>query len=184
MGPCAGRLRRADALGLNSLALEVLELVFDVFPVVRVSQCALGFCDRWPFTRQFNIQFNELLLVGGDVFFRKNRVDGALGYADRAVDTLVRLNGEKVRAFPEAVHRTDIDTIRVAAADAGFGYNVGHEARPIGLSSASRKALYFKANKPSPQTELRCFPNMLILSAEYIGRCLGAYLVGILAPFS
>lgn len=163
MGPGAERLRRAGALGLNGSAFEVLELFFDVFPVVRISQCALGFCDRGPFTGQFNIQFNELLLVGGHVLFGINGVDGALGYADRAVDTLIRLNREEVRTFPEAVHRTDIDTIRVAAADAGFGYNVGHEARPIELSSASRKALYFKANKPSPQTRLRCFLYMLIL---------------------
>ena len=45
MGPGAERLRRAGAFRLNSSALEVLELFFNVFPIVRVSQCAFGFGD-------------------------------------------------------------------------------------------------------------------------------------------
>jgi len=39
---------------------------------------------------------------------------------------------------------------------------VGHEARPIGLSCAIRKALYFKANSPHLPSALRHFLNMQI----------------------
>jgi hypothetical protein len=44
---------------------------------------------------------------------------------------------------------------------------VSHEAGPIGLSGKSRKALYFKANKPGLPSGLRHFLNMQIPPGQY-----------------
>jgi hypothetical protein len=68
-----------------------------------------------------------VLLVGRNVFFGINGVDGAFWDAHRAVDALVRVNGEEVRAFAEAINGANIHAIGVFAADAGFGNDVGHD---------------------------------------------------------
>ena len=133
MGPCAGRLRRADALGLNSLALEVLELVFDVFPVVRVWQRGLARGDAVPLLRQFRIERDEVLLIGRNILFGHDGIHRALGNADGEVDALIRVNRQKIRALAEAIHRAHINAVGVFTADAGFQNNVGHVGSKNGM---------------------------------------------------
>jgi hypothetical protein len=67
-------------------------------------------------------------LVCWQVFFCVNGIDRALGNANCAVDALVRVNGEEVGAFAEAVYRANIHTVGVFAADTGFRNNVGHDS--------------------------------------------------------
>jgi hypothetical protein len=63
------------------------------------------------------------------VFFGINRIHRAFGNAHGAVDALIRVDGEEVGAFAEAVHRANIHTVGVLALDTGFGDDVGHFER-------------------------------------------------------
>ena len=79
---------------------------------------------------QFGIQRRHVLLVFGDVFFGVNRVDRALGNADRAIDALVRIDHQEVGADVEAVHGADFHAVHVFALDAVFGDDEGHHPGP------------------------------------------------------
>jgi hypothetical protein len=61
------------------------------------------------------------------IFFGINGVDRTLWNANGAVDALIGIDGEKVRAFTETVDRTNIYTVGVLTTDTGFGDNVGHD---------------------------------------------------------
>jgi hypothetical protein len=76
--------------------------------------------------RQFDVELNESHLVCRQVFFGINGVDRALGNADGAVNALVRVYHQHVRAFAETVHRANIHTVGVLATDTGFRNDVGH----------------------------------------------------------
>jgi hypothetical protein len=69
---------------------------------------------------------DERELVAGHVFLGQDGVDRALGDAHRAVDALVGIDGQEIRALAEAIDRANIDAIGVLAADARFGDDVGH----------------------------------------------------------
>jgi hypothetical protein len=67
-------------------------------------------------------------LVCRQVFFGIDGIDGALRNANCAIDALIRVNGEEVGAFAEAVYGADVHTVGVFAADTGFRNNVGHDS--------------------------------------------------------
>ncbi len=67
------------------------------------------------------------MLIGGHVFFGFDRLNGALWDANGAVNALVGVDDQHVRAFAKAIDRTDIDTIHEFALNAAFGNNVGHD---------------------------------------------------------
>src|SRR5690606_36020882 len=73
-----------------------------------------------------------LLLVLGHLVFGEDRLGRAFGFAQGAVDALVRVNDQEVRAFVEAVHRADFHAVGVFALDAVVGDDEGH-----GLSLSS-----------------------------------------------
>jgi len=75
-------------------------------------------------------------LIIRHVVFCEYRLDRALGNTQRAVDALVRINHQHVGSFPEAIHRTHINTIGVFALDAGLNHNVSHSI----LSEKARDA--------------------------------------------
>jgi hypothetical protein len=60
------------------------------------------------------------------VFFGVDSVHRALGDTHRAVDALVWIDGEEVRAFAEAVDGTNVHTVGVLTLDTGFGDYVRH----------------------------------------------------------
>ena len=66
------------------------------------------------------------LMIGGYFVFRENGVGWALWFAERTVDALIWVNDEKIRAFVEAVHRADFNTILILALDTVFGDDKGH----------------------------------------------------------
>jgi hypothetical protein len=67
-------------------------------------------------------------LVCWQVFLGVDGIDGALGNAHSAVNALIRVNGEEVGPFAEAVYGADVHTVGVFAADTGFRNNVGHDS--------------------------------------------------------
>ena len=96
--------------------------------------------------RQLGVELDHVLLVAGDVFLGNDRVDRALRDADGAVDALVGIDGQEVRAFTEAVDRADIDAVGVLAADARFEDDVGHASNftvsiALGLGGRAADAL-------------------------------------------
>jgi hypothetical protein len=62
----------------------------------------------------------------GQLVLGEDRVDRALGLAQGAVDALVRVDHEEVRALVEAVHGTHFHAVRVLAHDAVFADDKGH----------------------------------------------------------
>ena len=65
-------------------------------------------------------------MVCGQVFFRLNRIDRALGNTHGAVNAKLRIDRQKIRPFNEAIYRADFNAVGVFAADAALGHNVGH----------------------------------------------------------
>ena len=69
-----------------------------------------------------------MLLVSRYIFFRDDRIHRALRYAHRAVDALIRVDGEEVRPLTKAVDWAHVNTVGVFAANARFKNDVGHRA--------------------------------------------------------
>jgi hypothetical protein len=67
-----------------------------------------------------------VLLALGHVFFGVDGAYRALRNTHRAVDALVWVDGEEVRAFAEAVDGTNVHTVGVLTLDTGFGDYVRH----------------------------------------------------------
>ena len=80
-----------------------------------------------------------MLLVARDVFLGNDRVDRALGDADGAVDALVGVDRQEVRAFTEAIDRADVDAVGVLAADARFEDDVGHGRARVACRRGARQ---------------------------------------------
>lgn len=60
------------------------------------------------------------------VFLRIDRVDWALGYAHRAVNAAVRIDGQKIGSFNKAIYGANINAVGVFATDAALRNNMGH----------------------------------------------------------
>src|SRR5690606_39757304 len=75
---------------------------------------------------QFSIQFDEVNLILRYILFSKNGIGRAFGNTDSAVNALVRVNHQKVRAFTKTVDGAHIHTIGEFALDTVFGDDVGH----------------------------------------------------------
>ncbi len=81
--------------------------------------------------RRESLAFGRVLLDEVSPILRhigvhEDRIDGALRFAESAVDALVRIDKHLVVGFVDAIDRTNGHTGLVFYADAGFGYNVGH----------------------------------------------------------
>src|SRR5690242_19632593 len=131
--------------------LEELQLDLDGLPLVRVRGRGLALDDRLPDLRELRVERLECLLVRRHVVFGEDRFHGTFGYAQRAVDALVGIDDQKIRSLAEAVDRTDVDAVRVFAADAAFGNDVGHRFE----SSARRPIL---PNPREASRTLACAP--------------------------
>ncbi|CAM2147929.1 conserved protein of unknown function [Pararobbsia alpina] len=133
------RIRTRQA---NRSAYEQVQLVLHILEFFGFGQRGLRLCDARPVLRQISIERDERLLVTRNILFGVDRIDRALGHADSAVDALVRVDRQEVRAFAEAIHRAYIDAIGIAAFDAAFGHNVSHanSCKTVGaVNGISRK---------------------------------------------
>src|SRR4029078_770586 len=117
---CAGMTRQKAGASL----LYEVALFLDLFPVVGVRGRRLALDKRLPGLGKLGVQGNEVALVGGDVVLGEDGFHRALGHAEGAVDALVGVDDQHVRALSEAIHRADIDTIGVLALHAGLGDHV------------------------------------------------------------
>jgi hypothetical protein len=123
-------------LALNFSALQFDQLTLLVLPLIGVRQGGFSLGDAGPANlRQLCIQSGHVLLTLRHVFFCINGVDGALRNANRAVNALIRVDGQEVRAFTKTVNWTNIYTVGVFASDTGFGDNVGHDKSVVVVKS-------------------------------------------------
>jgi hypothetical protein len=115
--------------GDRELTDELREFAGFVFPFVGVRQRGLALGNALPARQfgQFSIEFNHMLLVFGSIFFRINGIGRAFWNADRAIDTFIGVNNQKIRAFAEAVNGANIHTVGIFALDTGFGDDMGHD---------------------------------------------------------
>jgi hypothetical protein len=99
-----------------------------VFPLIRIGRRGLALGDAFPasFLAELDIEFDEVQLISGRVFFGVDRVHWALGNTHGAVDALIWVNHEHIRAFAEAVHGADVHAIGVFAFDTSFCNDVSH----------------------------------------------------------
>src|SRR5688572_7831190 len=124
-------------MAVAALALEQLGFVLDLFPVVGVGRSVLRLRDDGPALRELGIELQELFLAGRHVVLRADRLDGALGLAQRAIDALLGIDDEHVRSFVEAVDGAHLDAIGVLALDTGFRDDEGHAIAPQGAPSGA-----------------------------------------------
>src|SRR4029077_20010713 len=87
---------------------------------------------------ELGIELLEVLLSRGQLLLGEDRLDRAFGLAQRAVDALLRIDGEEVRSLVEAVDRANLDTIHVLALDAVFGDDKSHSVSSTGAARGSR----------------------------------------------
>src|SRR6266849_4180188 len=116
------------SFSIPCLALQMLELVLHVLPLVGVPGCGLHVGDDGPDPGKLGVQHGELLVLLGHVFLGQNRVHRALGDAHGAIDAFVRVDHQHVRPLVEAIDGADIDAVGVLALDAAFGDDVSHRA--------------------------------------------------------
>jgi hypothetical protein len=113
---------------VDRLADKLGQLAGLVFPFVSIGQWSFALGDAFPARQlsQLSVEFGHVLLVSGYVFFRVDRIHRTLGYANGAINALIWVDGEEVRAFAKAVHGADVDAIGVFTFDAGFCDGMGH----------------------------------------------------------
>ena len=126
----AGRPAKAAFFCLRRSALQKFPLARLAIPLFGVGRWVLLFRDIGPDFREFRIELNERFLSRGQLVLRENGLGGALRLTQGAVDTLVRVDDEKVGTFIKAVHRADLDAVGVLALDAVFGDDKGHACLP------------------------------------------------------
>src|SRR5256886_4753993 len=81
---------------------------------------------------ELGVQRLEVLLARGQLLLGEDRLDRALGLAQRAVDALLRIDGEEVRSLVETVDRADLHAVHVLALDAVFGDDKSHAQSSTG----------------------------------------------------
>src|SRR5678815_1470455 len=90
-------------------------LLFHFFPLGRIRRAVFLLDDRLPDFGEFGVEGGEFFLAVGHVVFGENRLDRALGDAQRAVDAFIGIDDEEIRAFTEAIDRAHVDAIGVLA---------------------------------------------------------------------
>ena len=107
------------------LALEVCNLTFLAIPLRCIRHRIFALSDIRPDFRQLDVQLNEFLHFCRDFVLGENSDGRALWFTQGAVDALIRVDNQEVRAFVEAVHRTHFDAVGVLALDAVVGNDEG-----------------------------------------------------------
>lgn len=98
-------------------ALEFGAFELDRRPFMRVGQCGFAPGNGFPLQRQLGVQGREVKLVTRHASVGIDGLHRAFGSAQRAVDAIGRIDGQKIRTFAESLHRADIDAVGVLAAD-------------------------------------------------------------------
>jgi hypothetical protein len=65
-------------------------------------------------------------LITWHIIFGINCVDRTLWNANSAINALIWIDHQKVRAFTETIHWANINAISELTANTGFSYNISH----------------------------------------------------------
>jgi hypothetical protein len=112
--------------GRSLLLDKMLTLVLLVLPFVGVGRSGFPFVQYRPNLRKLSIQRNKVALIGRDVIFGHDGLDGAFRLAQRAVYAFLGIDDQHVRAFVETVDRADFNAIGIFAFDTGFSDDESH----------------------------------------------------------
>src|SRR5437660_3975840 len=116
------------SFSIPRLALQELQLVLHVLPLVCVLGPGFGIGDDGPDLGELGVQGGEFLLLLGQVFLGYDCVHRAFGDAHGAIDALIRIDHQHIRALVDAIDGADVDAVGVFALDAAFRDDVGHRA--------------------------------------------------------
>eukprot|EP01133_Synstelium_polycarpum_P006113 gene6113-7081_t len=116
-----GAFWRASTLS----AFEVGNLAFFAIPLCRIRHRVFALSDIRPDFRQLNVQLNKFLHLCRDFVLGENSDGRAFWFTQGAVNALVRVDDQEIRAFVEAVHRTHFYAVGVLALDAVVGDDEG-----------------------------------------------------------
>src|SRR5439155_7895334 len=99
------------SFSIPRLALQELQLVLHVLPLVGVLGSRFSIGDDGPDLGELGVQGGEVLLLLGQVFLGNDRVHRAFGNAHRAIDAFVRIDHQHARSLVEALDGADIDPV-------------------------------------------------------------------------
>src|SRR5438132_10799199 len=102
-------------------ALEKVLLLLHLGPLIGVRRRGLALDDGLPGLGELGVDGNPVALRGRDVILGKNRLDGALRHAQRAVDALLGIDHQHLGSLAKAVDRAHVDAVGVLALDAALG---------------------------------------------------------------
>jgi hypothetical protein len=113
--------KRSRCKGVRS-ALKFRQFSCPIFPVLCVGQRSFSFGDGFPSRELTNLGINggHVPLIGGKIFLCIDRVDRTLGYAHRAVNAAIGIDGQKIGPFNEAIYGTNVNAVCVFATDAAL----------------------------------------------------------------
>src|SRR6185369_3265918 len=122
---CSSGVSSTELLPFAGVRGEVLGVLVRYFlPLVRVRRRRALAGDVGPLQREVGVHLEPL--IGLRVGVRHDRLGRAFGFADAAIDALVRVDHQHVLALVEAIHGADLDAVHVLALDASFGDDVSH----------------------------------------------------------
>lgn len=78
--------------------------------------------------RFLGVQGDAMMLGSGDIIVLKNRLHGAFGDTQHAVNADLGIDVKRQRRFVETVDRANFDAVGVLAVEAGFGDDMSHDA--------------------------------------------------------
>jgi hypothetical protein len=113
-------------LSVGISPIEIWQLVRFAIPFLGIGRGIDYLGNDGPAFGQLRIDLEEMLLIVGNVVVGEDGLGGTLRDAQRAIDALIRIDDQKVRAFVEAIHRTNFDAIGVFTLDAVISHDVGH----------------------------------------------------------
>ncbi len=96
------------------------------------------------------LSLSEVLLVLRHFILGEDGLGRALRLAQRAVDALIRIDHQEVRALVEAVHRADFHAVHVLALDAVFANDEGHAGSRGGQARDCRQRRGFQPGSRRP----------------------------------
>src|ERR1700730_9034880 len=109
------------------LSLEKLSLFSLALPLLGIRRSGLLLRNHGPFFCKLCVQRREMILPRRQLLLGKDGLDGAFRLAQGAVDALVRVDHEEIRALVEAIHWAYLHAVHVLALDTVLGDDEGHE---------------------------------------------------------
>jgi hypothetical protein len=106
--------------------VQPLELFLNGGPIIGIIQGFVGTRNRWPYLGETCIKSRKLALIGWHIFLGINGVDGALWNTHGAINAFVGVYHQHVLARTEGIHRANVNTVGVLAADTRISHDVGH----------------------------------------------------------